>query len=97
MIKYSECEIVFGIRPEDLYVEKISKKMIDFEVSVLTVESLGSEAILVANFEDGQEIYARVDRNFQAAYKDKISIFFDYNKIKFFDKKSTESIKISTF
>ena len=71
--------------------------MIDFEVYVLAVESLGSEAILVANFGDGQEIYARVDRNFQAAYKEKICLYFDYNKIKFFDKNSTESIKISTF
>ncbi len=95
LIKYSESEIVFGIRPEDLYIEKISKNMIDFEVYVLAVESLGSEAILVANFGDGQEIYVKVDRNYQAAYKDKIRIYFDYNKIKFFDKDSTESIKIS--
>ncbi len=92
MIKYSGCEIIFGIRPEDLYIEKISKNMIDFEVSVLAVESLGSEAIIVANFENGQEIYAKVDRNFQAAYKDKLRIYFDFNKIKFFNKNSTESI-----
>ena len=94
--KYNECDIVFGIRPEDLYIEKKTKEMIDFEVSVLAVESLGSEAILVANFEDGQEIYARVDRNFQAAYKEKIRLYFKYNKIKFFDKNNTESIKINS-
>jgi len=97
LIKYSGCEVIFGIRPEDLYIEKISKNMIDLEVSVLAVESLGSEAILVANFEDGQEIYAKVERNFQAAYKDKLRIYFDYSKIKFFDKNSTESIKVSNY
>ena len=70
--------------------------MIDFEVSVLAVESLGSEAIIVANFENGQEIYAKVDRNFQAVYKDKLRIYFDFNKIKFFNKNSTESIKINS-
>ena len=70
--------------------------MIDLEVSVLAVESLGSEAILVANFEDGQEIYAKVERNFQAAYKDKLRIYFDYSKIKIFNKNSTESIKIGS-
>ena len=96
LIKYSGCEIKFGIRPEDLYIEKISKNMIDFEVSVLAVESLGSEAIIVANFENGQEIYAKVDRNFQAAYKDKLRIYFDFNKIKFFNKNSTEAIKINS-
>ena len=90
--KYIEGEIVFGIRPEDIYSEAIIENMVPLEVTVLAVESLGPETILVSNFKDGQEIYARLDRSFKATYNTKIRLYIDISKIKFFDSNTTLAI-----
>tara|TARA_B100000579_G_C22199770_1_gene562336 strand:- start:79 stop:555 length:477 start_codon:yes stop_codon:yes gene_type:complete len=90
--KYIEGEIVFGIRPEDIYSEEIFQNMVPLEVTILTVESLGPETILVSHLKDGQEIYARLDRSFKAAYNTKICLYIDISKIKLFDSKTTLAI-----
>ena len=90
--KYIEGEIVFGIRPEDIYSEAIIENMVPLEVTVLAVESLGPETILVSNFKDGQEIYARLDRSFKATYNTKIRLYIDISKIKLFDRNTTLAI-----
>ena len=47
LMKFIDGEIVFGIRPEDIYPEEITENMAPFDVTVLAVESLGPETILV--------------------------------------------------
>ena len=92
LMKYIDGEIVFGIRPEDIYPEEITENMAPFDVTVLAVESLGPETILVSHLMDGQEIYARLDRNFKAGYNTKIRLYADISKIKLFDSKTTLAI-----
>ena len=92
LMKYIDGEIVFGIRPEDIYPEEITENMAPFDVTVLAVESLGPETILVSHLMDGQEIYARLDRNFKAGYNTKIRLYVDISKIKLFDSKTTLAI-----
>ena len=91
-MKYVDGKIVFGIRPEDIYPEEITENMAPFDVTVLAVESLGPETILVSHLMDGQEIYARLDRNFKAGYNTKIRLYADISKIKLFDSKTTLAI-----
>ena len=92
LMKYIDGEIVFGIRPEDIYPEEITENMAPFDVTVLAVESLGPETILVSHLMDGQEIYARLDRSFKAGYNTKIRLYVDISKIKLFDSKTTLAI-----
>ena len=92
LMKYIDGEIVFGIRPEDIYPEEITENMAPFDVTVLAVESLGPETILVSHLMDGQEIYARLDRSFRAGYNTKIRLYVDISEIKLFDSKTTLAI-----
>ena len=92
LMKYVDGEIVFGIRPEDIYHDKITENMAPIDVTVLAVESLGPETILVSHLMDGQEIYARLDRSFKAAYNTKIRLYIDISKIKLFDSNTTLAI-----
>ena len=92
LMKYVDGKIVFGIRPEDIYPEEITENMAPFDVTVLAVESLGPETILVSHLMDGQEIYARLDRSFKAGYNTKIRLYVDISKIKLFDSKTTLAI-----
>ena len=92
LMKYIDGEIVFGIRPEDIYSEEITENMVSFDVTVLAVESLGPETILVSHLMDGQEIYARLDRSFKASYNTKIRLYIDISKIKLFDSNTTLAI-----
>tara|TARA_B100000686_G_C16141202_1_gene642168 strand:- start:187 stop:567 length:381 start_codon:yes stop_codon:yes gene_type:complete len=90
--KYIDGEIVFGIRPEDIYTEEITENVAPFDVTVLAVESLGPETILVSHLIDGQEIYARLERDFKAGYNTKIRLYIDISKIKLFDSNTTLAI-----
>ena len=92
LMKYIDGEIVFGIRPEDIYTDEITENALPFDVTVLAVESLGPETILVSHLMDGQEIYARLDRSFNAGYNTKIRLYIDISKIKLFDSKTTLAI-----
>jgi ABC-type sugar transport system ATPase subunit len=85
-------EIIFGIRPEDLYVEKLFNDMFALDATVITVELLGPETILVSQLVDGKEIYTRLDRNFHAKFDSNIRLFIDIHKIKIFDKASSKVI-----
>ena len=78
--------------PEDIYTEELTENVVPFDVTVLAVESLGPETILVSHLMDGQEIYARLDRSFNAGYNTKIRLYIDISKIKLFDSKTTLAI-----
>ena len=77
LMKYIDGDIVFGIRPDEIYTDEITENTLPFDVTVLAVESLGPETILVSHLMDGQEIYARLDRSFYDGYNTKIRLYID--------------------
>ncbi|MAE00672.1 MAG: sn-glycerol-3-phosphate ABC transporter ATP-binding protein UgpC [SAR324 cluster bacterium] len=89
---YNDNEIIIGIRPEDLYVHQINKNMQELNVNVLNVEALGPETILVVTFKNGKEIYLRVEKNYFSKYNERIRLYFDQNKLKFFDSLTQNAI-----
>ncbi|MFO1055924.1 MAG: ATP-binding cassette domain-containing protein [Dongiaceae bacterium] len=57
--------VMLGIRPEDLY-DRAPAGGVPFDTSVVAVEALGPETVLVAQIPGGAEISARLGRNFTA-------------------------------
>ena len=77
--------ITLGIRPEDLDAEPSAARHAAMTVSVVAVESLGPEVILVAALPGGQEISARLDRDFVARAGSELQLHVDLERLHFFD------------
>jgi ABC-type sugar transport system ATPase subunit len=84
--------VTFGIRPEDLYLQEGSDARIALEVEVVAVEALGPEVILIARLSGGQEIAARLGREFNAAVGSAQRLYADAEMMHFFDPGSGKSI-----
>ena len=76
--------IVLGIRPEDLY-ERPPAEGIAIDLSVVAVEALGPETVLVAAIPGGAEISARLGRAFTAPIGSAQRLYLDPGQIHFFD------------
>jgi multiple sugar transport system ATP-binding protein len=76
--------IVLGIRPEDLY-ERPPAEGIAIDLSVVAVEALGPETVLVAAIPGGAEISARLGRAFTAPIGSAQRLYLDPAQIHFFD------------
>ncbi len=85
-------KVVFGIRPEDLYIEAPSGAHAALAVTVVAVEALGPEVVLVASMASGQEISARLDRDFVAAAGSGLELHVDLDCAHFFDAKTGQAI-----
>ncbi|MCM8783066.1 MAG: sn-glycerol-3-phosphate ABC transporter ATP-binding protein UgpC [Candidatus Omnitrophica bacterium] len=91
---YIDKEVIFGIRPEDIYdklfvstapPENIVKATCDI------VEPLGSEVYLYLN--TGKHLFvARVGAHDRPAVNQEIELVFDMSKVHFFDKDTEETI-----
>ena len=87
-------EVVFGIRPEDVYddpemLQKQADSIVEADVEV--TELMGAETYLYLNCE-GNNITARVDPTSVAKSGDKIKIVMDMNKCHLFDKETEKTI-----
>jgi multiple sugar transport system ATP-binding protein len=77
--------VVFGIRPEDLYTEPPAASHTAIAVNVVAVESLGPEVILVGSLPGGQEISARLDRDFHARAGSELQLYLDLERAHLFE------------
>jgi multiple sugar transport system ATP-binding protein len=84
--------VVFGIRPEDLYTEPPAVSHTAMAVNVVAVESLGPEVILVASLPGGQEISARLDRDFHAQTGSELQLYVDLERAQLFDADTGRAI-----
>ena len=84
--------VVYGIRPEDLYEhapEAEGNRLVPLPVSVLTVESLGAETLLmVAPDGTGQELIARVGPDSTARAGDQVTLQLDSAAAHLFDART---------
>ena len=91
---YAGKNVVFGIRPEDIYdsaehLDKFATCKIDSDVT--GYELLGAEVLLYFTVA-GANMSARVDSDTPARYGDHIELAFDPHKIHVFDKESELTI-----
>lgn len=91
---YAGKEVIFGIRPEDLYdnAEKLGKPAkASIEAVINVYELLGSEVCLYFDFGEAK-MTARVDPDTTARNGDKVKFILDTDKIHVFDKETERTI-----
>lgn len=88
---YSGENILIGIRPEHLHLHKHKDIDKSIEVKVNIIEDLGSEKILY-NYMHDTEIIARNYSNHPVELNQKIKLYYDCDRILFFDPKTGERI-----
>lgn len=94
MKDYHEKDVVLGIRPEDIYTEKIVEDTypeVAFDYNVSVSELLGHEIILHGAI-DCHELIVKVNARNDVVSGDTIKVTFDADKIHFFDKDTKEAI-----
>ena len=82
---YRNSAIIFGIRPEDLYADPSPRNPAPLDVQVIAVEALGPEVVLVAALPGGEEIAARLGRDFSAPVGAGVRLYADLDRAHFFD------------
>ena len=93
--EYSGREIIFGIRPENIYSEEfLPPKTQPFPVKaqVTVVEMMGHEAIVYCTLADGQDLVARVDPRSHFAPGDTVTLLFDLNRFHLFDREQEHKL-----
>lgn len=91
----SQGMVVFGLRPEDIYMEPIGDDLFGsarIQVKIVAIELLGAETILVMLTQAGEEIMARVDRGVVATPGEIRDVFIDMSAIHIFDPVSTNVV-----
>ena len=83
--EYIGQEVVIGIRPEDLSIEKTNIKSIELECVLDVIEPMGNETFIYFEIEKVQFI-ARVKPLYDIKVGGKIKLYIDPEKIYLFDK-----------
>ena len=81
-------EVVFGIRPENINIEKNENSI---QCKVELVEPMGADTLVWTSIE-GNPISIRLEGSSNFNLNDEINISFDINKSSIFDSKSEERI-----
>jgi multiple sugar transport system ATP-binding protein len=88
-------EIIFGIRPENIYSEEYlppKTKPFPVKAEVSVIEMMGHEAIIYCTLADGQDLVARVDPRSHFNPGDTITLLFDLNRFHLFDREQEHKI-----
>ena len=84
-------EVLFGIRPEHMYLSKNNKNNYQLELKTILSEYIGHEQIITFNY-FGQELVGKFSSSVDIAMEKKFNLFFDLDEISIFDKKTGERI-----
>jgi len=87
----SSTEIVLGIRPEDITLEKSTSSAIEVEIKIDVIEPMGNETFIYFDIGKDQFI-ARVKPDEKLKVNEKIKLFIAADNIYFFDKNSGQNI-----
>jgi len=89
--EYSNKEILLGVRPEDIRLEKNNNNVIEIEALTDVVEPMGNETYIYFEIEKDQFI-ARVNPSKNLRTGEKIKLYIDPACGYFFDKKTGKHI-----
>lgn len=84
-------EVVIGIRPEDIFIEKTNSKSIEQECVLDVIEPMGNETFIYFEIEKVQFI-ARINPLHDIKVGGKIKLYIDPEKIYLFDKKTGNNL-----
>lgn len=90
--EYRDRAVVLGVRPEDLHSQRNQPEDAVVEVTVVAVETLGPEVILIGALSNGVEISARMGRDYQARIGAKERLAVDVRELHLFDAETTQAI-----
>ncbi len=83
--RHAGSEVVLGIRPENVHTEPPESEHVRVETTVVAVEVLGPEVILVAGLGGNHEISVRLGPTFSAVAGAKIPLYIDLEQLHFFE------------
>ena len=87
----SEKEIILGIRPEHIYIEKNTSDNFEIKVSSELSEYIGHEQIITFNF-SGQQLLGKFSSTIDISIDQEFKLFMDINQISLFDASTEERI-----
>ncbi|HMN49098.1 MAG TPA: sn-glycerol-3-phosphate ABC transporter ATP-binding protein UgpC [Ignavibacteriaceae bacterium] len=90
--KYSDKQIVIGIRPENIVIENSGDNLIPFEVNVEVVEPMGNEAFVYFQL-DGVQFISRLRTAENLSHGSKAKLYLQVDRIYFFDKETGNTLK----
>ena len=90
---YTNKEVVFGVRPEDIVPsgESNGKRLAPLKAHIEVLEPLGSEIILELSTR-GYSFTARMDPQLRAQMHQEIPIYFDMSRAHLFDRQTEQAI-----
>ncbi len=88
---HSNKEIILGIRPEDIRLERNNNNAIEIEALTDVVEPMGNETFIYFEIEKVQFI-GRVNPSKELKSGEKIKLYIDPTCVYFFDKNSSQNI-----
>mgnify|MGYP001289476075 FL=1 len=87
----SEKEIILGIRPEHIYIEKNTSDNFEIKVSSELSEYIGHEQIITFNF-SGQQLLGKFSSTIEISIDKEFKLYMDINQISLFDASTKERI-----
>jgi multiple sugar transport system ATP-binding protein len=94
LVKFKDKPIILGIRPEDIHEFDVSKADVaqKFSARIEVVEPMGNEIFIYFNVSDVQ-IVGRLPSFVNAKIGEPLDLFFDTNKLHFFDFETEMAIQ----
>ena len=84
-------EVTIGIRPENILIESANKNSIPVEITLDLIEPMGNETFIYFEL-DGVQFISRVRAKESLVRGHKINIYFESDKIYFFDKETGKNV-----
>ena len=84
-------EVLFGIRPEHMYLSKSSKNEHEMKLKTILSEYIGHEQIITFNY-FGQELLGKFPSSSNIPMNKELNLFFDLDQISLFDQLTEERL-----
>ncbi len=84
-------EVLFGVRPEHMYLSKNSKNEYEIKLKTILSEYIGHEQIITFNY-FGQELLGKFPSSNNIPIDKELNLFFDLDQISLFDQQTEERL-----
>ena len=84
-------EVLFGVRPEHMYLSKSSKNEHEMKLKTILSEYIGHEQIITFNY-FGQELLGKFPSSSNIPMNKELNLFFDLDQISLFDQLTEERL-----
>ena len=92
---HADKTVVFGVRPEDVYADEGPGGRMPLDVSVVALEVLGPEVVLVSRLPSGKEISTRMGRSYAAPIGSTVRLHVDMGMMHLFDPETGRAAMVA--